>query len=75
MAPGAAASPYNQAASGRSAAPDRRPSDEPALAAARRQRAELLQSIHEFERALAVPPETPAGTSGSWPAWPRCATR
>lgn len=60
MAPGAAASPYNQATSGRSAAPDRRPPDEPALAAARRQRAELLQSIHEFERALAVPAGDPS---------------
>jgi hypothetical protein len=32
---------------------------EPALAAARRQRAELLQSIHQFERALAVPAGDP----------------
>jgi hypothetical protein len=33
---------------------------EPALAAARRQRAELLQSIHLFERALAVPAGDPS---------------
>jgi hypothetical protein len=58
MAPGAGASPYHQVAQGRSAAPDRRPA-EPALAAARRQRAELLQSIHQFERALAVPARDP----------------
>jgi hypothetical protein len=32
---------------------------EPALAAARRQRAELLQSIYQFERALAVPAGDP----------------
>jgi hypothetical protein len=32
---------------------------EPALAAARRQRAELLQSIHQFERALAIPAGDP----------------
>jgi hypothetical protein len=32
---------------------------EPALAAARRRRAELLQSIHQFERALAIPAGDP----------------
>jgi hypothetical protein len=60
MAPGAAASPYNPVAQGRAAASDLRPHDERALAAARRQRAELLQSIHQFERALAVPAGNPS---------------
>jgi hypothetical protein len=60
MAPGAAASPYNPVTQGRSAGSDLRPPDEPALAAARRQRAELLQSIHHFERALAVPAGDPS---------------
>jgi hypothetical protein len=63
MAPGAAASPYNPVAQGRAAAsdlpPTSRPQDDPALAAARRRRAELLQSIHLFERALAVPAGDP----------------
>lgn len=67
MAPGAAASPYQPMTEGRAAAPDRRPGaasgrrrdDERALAAARRRRAELLHSIHQFERALAVPARDP----------------
>src|SRR5262245_27743864 len=71
MAPGAAASPYYPVAQGRAAASDLPPTSraqpptrpgvqpEPALAAARRRRAELLQSIHLFERALAVPAGNP----------------
>jgi hypothetical protein len=58
MAPGAAASSYHPVAQGRAAASSPPPGD-PALAAARRQRAELLQSIHLFERALAVPAGDP----------------
>jgi hypothetical protein len=56
MAPGTAASPYQPVAHERAAD---LPPDEPALAAARRHRAELLQSIHQFERALAVPAGDP----------------
>jgi hypothetical protein len=51
--------PYNPVAHGRVAASDSVPPDEPALAAARRRRAELLQSIHAFEQALAVPARDP----------------
>lgn len=51
--------PYNPVAHGRVAASDPVPPDEPALAAARRQRAELLQTIHAFEQALAVPAGNP----------------
>jgi hypothetical protein len=57
MAPGAAASPYHPMAQGRAASDP--PPDEPALAAARRHREELLEAIHQFERALAVPARNP----------------
>jgi hypothetical protein len=59
MAPRAASS-YNPVAQGRIEASGPLPQDEPALAAARRQRAELLQSIHAFEQALAVPAGDPS---------------